>query len=110
MLPDREIGVLISTVLGAVEMAATGQVTQGHERLVAGLRQAEAARMRREPWAVELTARYREALCNYTALYGPPPGARAGSSPNPTPVARNVMAGRFQASSGQGWRRATWSP
>jgi hypothetical protein len=70
MLPDREIGILTSTVLGAVELAADERRSEGYERLLTGLRRAEHARRSGDPWAPELIARYRAALENYVHRYG----------------------------------------
>lgn len=72
MLPNREIDLLVTDVLNSIDLAVTGQVPQGFRKLVTGLRRAEMQQTAGAWWGAALVARYREALDNYTARYGPP--------------------------------------
>jgi hypothetical protein len=70
MLPEREINLLVNTVVEAVEMASVLHVTEGYARLHEGLRRAERELRAGAPWAEALLPRYEEALRNYVARYG----------------------------------------
>ena|SRR5689334_6268925 len=69
MLPDREIDLLTSSVLDAIELAVMGQTREGHERLLAGFQRAQGAHREGCPWAGALVRRYEEALRSYAARY-----------------------------------------
>ncbi len=66
-IPLREIHMLTTTVLSAVDLARAGRLADGYESLVAELRRVEGLE---EPWVVELRARWRLAVERYCAEYG----------------------------------------
>jgi hypothetical protein len=68
MLPESELNALIRDTADAVNLAVVGEVSDGFEVLVAGLRRAEAMQDL-EPWAGELAASYRRAVDHYCWQY-----------------------------------------
>jgi hypothetical protein len=89
LVPPLEAEVLRLAVAGSEASARQGHADVGVDRLRAGLQRAEAAREREEPWADELTRRYREAIDAYARRFGT-------TSPvgHPTPVTRRPVPPR----------------
>lgn len=70
IVPPLETEILRLAVAGSEASARQGHADVGVDRLRAGLQRAEAAREREEPWADELTRRYREAIDAYALRFG----------------------------------------
>ena len=69
MLPDSELNTLHADAAMAVMLAVDGDVRNGMEILLAGLRRTEELEAD-EAWAGELSARYRKAINGYSRRFG----------------------------------------
>jgi hypothetical protein len=69
-LPETEIDNLLLTFADAVELALSGEVTEGYLCLVFGARRAAMFRLSGEPWAEELIGRYIRARECYSKRFG----------------------------------------
>jgi hypothetical protein len=89
IVPPLEAEILRLAVAGSEASARQGHADVGVDRLRAGLQRAEAAREREEPWAEELTRRYREAIDAYALRFG-----TTSTVGHPTPVTRRPVPPR----------------
>jgi hypothetical protein len=82
MIPEEQLDALRGRIRGATRLAEEGQLAAGYDLLLAGLRQAQAARRHGQSWAEELVVRYRGARESYVRAYGVriEPPAEAASS------------------------------
>ena len=69
MLPDSELNTLHADAAMAVMLAVDGDVRNGMEILLAGLRRMEELEAE-VAWAGELSARYRKAISGYSRRFG----------------------------------------
>jgi CheY-like chemotaxis protein len=73
-LPLAEIDLFTMTAAEAFGFAVRGDVAEGLDCLLAGIRRAEAARAAGEPWGEELLRRYQEVRDHYLTRHGAAPG------------------------------------
>jgi hypothetical protein len=69
VLPQAEMEAVTRGLAEVLDLAADGQVADGYELLLWGLRRAQAARGRGVPWGEELVDWWRLAIENYTLRY-----------------------------------------
>jgi hypothetical protein len=69
VLPEAEMEAVTRGLAEVLELAADGQVADGYELLLWGLRRAQAVRDRGVPWGEELVTWWRLAVENYTNRY-----------------------------------------
>jgi hypothetical protein len=67
MLPRIEVDNLVNAVFEALDLAAEGQVADGHQVLLLGKQKALDGEASFEPWAEELEGRWDAALERYAA-------------------------------------------
>jgi hypothetical protein len=72
MLPDGPRQTLLNHLVDAVALAADGQLAEGYDCLLSGLRAAEVLRDQGVPWGEELSHRYRQAMRAFEERYGVP--------------------------------------
>ena len=70
MVPNTEMNGLMITLEEAISLAVSGNLADGYDCLLAGLRQAEAQKHHGHGWADELVRRYRDSLEAYVFRYG----------------------------------------